>query len=180
MLKRITKAPLIALLLAAMPAHAEIYIVNKPTLDTVPAAGTLQVPQFSLSNIDAEKIRLLQSYGYADRVAAAKDRQQKLSLIAARLAGLKQGGGQEGEIRAALQDMEQETQQAAAFLANFELPEFKQLYLLEEQNAKTIRDLSQKLAKEASKQAAKPLPKPALRPEAQEPEAPGVPASSAH
>ncbi|EGZ44473.1 hypothetical protein [Neisseria wadsworthii] len=159
MLKKITIISLlIGMLSAVSPVYAEIFIVNNPDPNIGGRASQggqqavqLQMPQISLSNIDANRIALLQRYQYAQRVPAINRRQQNLQMMSMQIASWMQHGAPERSVtsvREALKQMNSEIQQSMASLeAGLELPELQQLYSIEEQNARTVRDLNNKLNK---------------------------------
>ncbi|KPN71494.1 hypothetical protein [Neisseria sp. 83E34] len=153
-----TTSLLIGVLSVAAPVSAEIFIVNNPdpniggrTAQGGQQAGQFQMPQISLSNIDTNRIALLQRYQYAQRVPAVNRRQQNLQMMSMQIAGWMQHGAPErsvASVREALKQMNSEIQQSMASLeAGLELPELQQLYNIEEQNARTVRDLNNKLNK---------------------------------
>lgn len=158
MLDKIKTSLLAGMLAYLPPAYAEVYIINTRTLDAVQQQGEAQVPQFSLSNINIDKIRLLQSYQYADRAAAADLRRQNLVLMDTRLSLWEKNGlpGSEeiGGMRNELSKMNADIRQNLNLLSGVDLPELKQLYEAEEKNAQTVQSLIGRLEKMGSGPAA--------------------------
>lgn len=151
---------LIGVLSAAAPVSAEIFIVNTPNSNIGGAAaqgnqqqqaGQLQMPQVSLSNVDPNKINLLQRYKYAERAPVVNGHQRNLQMMSMQIAGWMQHGAAEQSVakaRELLKQTDSEIQQSMAALEpGLELPELQQLYNAEQQNARTVRDLSKKLEK---------------------------------
>lgn len=138
-----------AMVLSVTPAaYAEVFVVNTATIETPQAASQ---PYFSLSNLDAGKIKLLQSYGYAERAAASNKRRQSLMLLSAQLAGWKKSGAPDQDsvnnIRKSLAGMDAEIRESLGTLGNLDVPELQRLYENEQKNAQAVRALQQQAEK---------------------------------
>lgn len=168
-----------------MPVYAEIFIVNTQTLEPQTSSASqlpTSTPQFSLSTIDANTIRLLQQHQYTDKATAVNQRQQKLKVMTAQVASWMQHGASEQsleKVRAALSQTGTEIQQSMAVLSGLDLPEFQQLYTLEEQNARIVQDLGKKLVRVRTVGAAAAVPEAVPQPAVPfRPVAPAQPASA--
>ena len=102
----------------------------------------------------------LEYYHYSERQDAVANRRQTIMNLAQQIDTLAQSGTDQqtltlldGQIR----QLQAATQESLAFLSPFTLPEFKQLYQAEQENAALLTALQQK---SAALSAAAPSPSP--------------------
>ena len=155
--KTIKSALLTCCLFSIHAAQAQVYIINTQTLDPE-QLGT--GGGHSLSDVKANRAVQLEYYHYSERQDAVANRRQTIMNLAQQIDTLAQSGTDQqtltlldGQIR----QLQAATQESLAFLSPFTLPEFKQLYQAEQENAALLTALQQK---SAALSAAAPSPRP--------------------
>lgn len=135
-------ALLLAGCLAAIPAsHAEIFIINTQTME--PEQVDTATSR-SLSDVQANRAVLLQYYHYDERRNAALLHQRSIQELSYRVQQFTQTGADEPTLAALnnqIRQLQGDTQKALVFLSPFELPEMKQLYAVEKDNADKLAQL---------------------------------------
>ncbi|MDO5639678.1 MAG: hypothetical protein Q4G28_07380 [Neisseria sp.] len=142
-----TRALLLCGLMLAQPVGAEIFIINTQTLDPE-QLGTGR--GHSLSDVEANRKVLLDYYRYSEQQAAVVGHQQSTRDLAYKIQLLSQSGADEqtlNEVNSQLKQLQQAVQAALPGLSKFELPEFRQLHRIEQENAAQLENLQQQVGK---------------------------------
>lgn len=133
-------------LLCAWPLQAQVYIINTQTLDPEqlePGSG------HSLGDVEANRKILLDYYHYSERQNAVLGRQQATRDLAYKIQQLSQTGADEPtrlSINNQLKLLQNATRAELPELSKFELPEFRQLQQIEQENAAQLENLQQQAA----------------------------------
>ena len=128
-------------LAAALPAQAEIFIINTQTLE--PASMESQSGT-SLSNVQANRQILLNYYHYSERAQAAQQRRLLINQLNNQVTQWLQTGIDQtssDNLKGQINQLNRDTQEAIKFLAPFTLPELRQLHGFEEQNFAVLEKL---------------------------------------